>query len=88
MIIVLEMEWITWDKTLDDVVCISFCTNALWKGMDLFVLTPSIGDILEETGFFIFGMAPVLKKEISEFKPAVLSSTIDLVSYPAYGGWV
>ena len=37
------MESVTRVQTLDEAVCISLCANALRKGMNLSVLTPSYG---------------------------------------------
>ena len=49
-------------------------TNNLGKEMNLNILSPAIGKIVGQTGFFNVGMQPVKEKENSEFKPVKIRS--------------
>ena len=50
-----EMELAIWVQILGKAVCVSLCTNTLEKGMNLSVLNPNYGYIVEQTGSFSLG---------------------------------
>ena len=43
MVIVLEMDMMTWVQILDETDCISHSTNTLGKGMNPIILPPAMG---------------------------------------------
>ena len=47
-------------QILDDAVCISYSAYILWKGMNLTILLPVIGKIVEQAELFILGILTCL----------------------------
>ena len=68
-------------KIQDQIVYTSHGANTLGKNMNPSILPPTMGKIIEQFGIFNFGIATVLEKENSLFKPVKLRINIDLVSH-------
>ena len=73
---------------MDSVIRIQTWTRLFAFHSTLEILIWAMAKYLGRLSSLILVQQPVKEKEIFLFKPAVLCLKIDLVSYPAYGGWV
>ena len=57
------MDKATRVQILDEIDCISHCTNTLGKGMNVIILPPAMDKIVGQTRFFSLGKATSLGEE-------------------------